>query len=389
MKKITFLINSLSSGGAEKVLSVLANELVKQGYGVEIIFLEKNEFYALDKKIKKTHLSNFDGSENGILKFLFLPILAWRLKRYIKESSITLIQSHVYRANYINILSKIFGGKHKTQIVIPGVVSFYKNEGLLGNLNLFLIKKLFPIADLIIWKSKGMQIDAEKLFNFHKKEIVIYNPCNLEQIENLANEEINDFEFKKDKMYLINIGRMESFKKHEWIIKALKFLPTYIELLLIGDGKNKEKLKKLANELKVSKRVHFLGKKKNPYKYLKKSDIFILSSENGEGFPNVIVEALTCGVTVISSDCISGPREILYPSNDIKKQLNNEDNFEIGDYGILYPVGDIKALKNAIEYLLRNNDIYKMYKNKSIERAKDFSIEKIIEKYEKILLEEI
>ena len=388
MKKITFLINSLSTGGAEKVLTVMANNLVNE-YDVEIIFLERNEFYKLDRRIKKTYLSKFSGKEKPVIKFLFLPLFAYRLKKYIKAKNIKSVQSHLFRAHYVNLLAKIFRSSHKAQLVIPAAISFYKNEGLLGKLNLFLVKKLFPKADLIIWKSERMKLDADRLLEIKVRQTVIYNPIDLKSISELSNEKIEDFQFKKNKIYILNIGRMESFKRQEWIIKALKFLPSNIELLLIGDGKNRKKLEKLSSELKLSKRVHFLGKKKNPYKYLKRSDIFILSSENGEGFPNVIVEALACGVPVISSDCISGPREILYPSSDITKQLKKEDNFELGDYGILYPVGNIEALKNAIEYLLNNKDVYKKYKKKSIERAKDFSIEKIIEKYKKVLLEEI
>jgi N-acetylgalactosamine-N,N'-diacetylbacillosaminyl-diphospho-undecaprenol 4-alpha-N-acetylgalactosaminyltransferase len=377
----------LAAGGAEKVLATIANELINE-YDIEVIFLEKNEFYELDKRIKKVYLSNFNGKESPIKKFVYLPILALKLKKYIKNHNINLLQSHVYRANYINILAKLLGSKHKTEIVVSGVISFYKKEGFVGKLNLFLIKYLFPKADLIIWKSKGMQYDAIKLFKLNNKQIVINNPNNLNEIAQLSEEKIKDFSFNPNKTYLINIGRMESFKKQEWIIRALKDLNEDIELILIGDGKNRKNLEELAKDLNLSKRVHFLGKKKNPYKYLKRSNIFVLSSDNGEGFPNVIVEALACGVPVIASDCISGPREILFPSSDIRKQLKYNDSFELGDYGILYPIGNTKELGRAIKYLLNNKEIYKNYQAKTSERAKDFSLEKIIEKYKKVLLEE-
>ena len=385
MNKITFLINSLSSGGAEKVLSVIIEELVKEKYSVRVIFLEKNEFYKLPKEVEKVYLSNFTGKENALIKFLFLSLFAWRLKRYIKLHNIKLIQSHIFRSNYVNLLAKLFGSNHKAQIVIAGIIGAYKNRKLIGKFNLYLIKKLFSKADLIIWKSKRMQYDANSLFNFNTKQIVINNPYHIEKIKKLSTEKIDDFEFDKNKMYLINIARMESFKKQEWIIKALPFLDDNIELILIGDGKNKQNLKNMANELGVSKRVHFLGKKSNPYKYLAKSDIFILSSDNGEGFPNVLVEALICEIPVISSDCIAGPREILYPSSDITKQLKKGDGFEIGEYGILFAIGDIRALKEAINFLLKNKKLYYEYKNKSIKRAEDFCVENIIKKYKKIL----
>ena len=385
-KKIIFLINSLASGGAEKVVATLINKLVNE-FDIELILLEKNEFYKVDKRVKKVYLSKLRGNESSIKKFLYLPVFAYKLKKYIKENNISLIQSHMFRANYVNLLSKFIGSNHTTQVVVHGAPIFYRDEGLSGKINLFLIKKLFKFADLIIYVSERMKIESNNLFKFKKKQIVIHNPYNLKEINRLAEEEVNDFNFMKDKVYLINIGRMESFKKQEWIIKALKYLPSNIELLLIGDGVNRKNLEKLAKDLNLSDRVHFLGRKKNPYKYLKRSDIFILSSENGEGFPNVIVEALACGVPVIASDCISGPREILFPYSDITKQLKITDNFEVGDYGILYPIGNIKALKEAIEYLLKNKDLYENFKNKAFERAKDFSVDKIVEKYKKVLLD--
>ena len=386
MQKLTFIINSLSSGGAEKVLSVIANELVKK-YEVEIIFLEKNEFYELDKRVKKTYLSNFNGNENGIKKLLYLPILAWRLKKYIKKNNIRLLQSHLYRANYVNVLAKLFGSNHKAQIVNAGVISRYLKEGITGKINLFLIKHLYKKANLIIWKSKGMQIDANELFNFRNRQIIINNPYNLEKIEQLANEKIDDFEFKKDKIYLINVGRMESFKKQEWIIQSLKFLDKKVELILIGDGENRKNLEKLAIEEKILSRIHFLGKKKNPFRYVRKSDIFILSSDNGEGFPNVLIEALICDVPAISSDCLSGPREILAPDTDINKQLQYNDDIEIAKYGILYPIGNVKKLAKAVDLLLNNKQLYEKYKNLAPKRAKDFSLEKIIKEYERVLIE--
>ena len=169
-KKITFLINSLATGGAEKVLTTVANKLAKE-FRVEIILLEKNDFYELDKSIKKTYLTEFSGKENPLLKLVYLPILAFKLKKYLKKNNISLLQSHVFRAHYINLLAKLFGSKHRAQIVISGIITFYKNEGLLGKINLFFIKTLFPKADLIVWKSKGMKLDAERIIKLKNKQV--------------------------------------------------------------------------------------------------------------------------------------------------------------------------------------------------------------------------
>ena len=371
MQKITFLINSLFSSGAEKVLSILADEFIKQKYEVEIIFLEKNEFYNLDKKIKKTYLSDFNGSENSIKKLLYIPILAWRLKKYIKQNNISLIQSHIFRANYVNILTKLFGSKHIVQVVTAGRISRYKELGFNGKINLWLIKHLYPKADLIISKAKGMQDDMNKLFYFQNKQIVINNPYDIEKIIALSADDVGNFTFDINKKYLISVGRLIPLKRNQELINSLQFMNENVEIIFLGDGSEKENLKKLAKKLYIENRVHFLGQVQNPYKYLARSDIFVSCSES-EGFPNVLVEAMICGVPVVSSDCISGPREILAP---------NKDN----EYGLLFSIGDSQKMIEYIKFLLNNNDERSRYIENAKKRVKDFSLKNIIKKYKKVL----
>jgi len=371
MQKIIFLINSLSSGGAEKVLSVIVTELIKQNYQVEVIFLEKNEFYKLSKEVKKTYLSNFNGSESALKKLLSIPLLAYRLKKYIQKNDIKLIQSHIFRANYVNVLAKLFGTKHKAQLVTAGRISRYKELGVNGKINLWLIKTLYARADIIISKAQGMQVDMQKFFTFKNKQIVINNPYDIYYIEQLSLEKVDDFTFYEDKKYLISVGRLISLKRNHELIETLVKLPDNVEVIFLGDGNQKEYLQDLVKELNLTNRVHFLGQVKNPYKYIAKSDIFISCSES-EGFPNVLVESMICQTVVVSSDCISGPREIL------------GDN----EFGLLFDVGDKGKLLENINQLLNNDDLRQHLIKKAKQRSCDFSLEKIIQQYKKVLFDE-
>lgn len=381
--KKLILINSLSSGGAEKVVSVILNTLADDHSDqIELVCLEKNDFYEIDKRIKIIYLSDFKGNEGGLKKLLYLPILAWRLKKYLEQNNITLVQSHVYRANYVNVLAKIFGARHKAQVVNAGQVSRYFEEGIVGKINLFLIKHLYKRADLIICKSEGMLLDMQELFDFRNPSIVINNPYDIEKIEALSQEKVDDFEFRDDRVYLVSVGRLIALKRNEDLILALSKLPQHIEVLFIGDGEEREFLENLAKGLGVEDRVHFLGRKSNPFKYLAKSHIFISCSET-EGFPNVLVEAMICGLPVVSTDCKSGPREILAPNTDVNYQLKN--GIEWAEYGCLVPVGGVKEIKEAVEKLLNDSEMRKAYIQKGKERAKEFGLEKIISNYKEVL----
>jgi N-acetylgalactosamine-N,N'-diacetylbacillosaminyl-diphospho-undecaprenol 4-alpha-N-acetylgalactosaminyltransferase len=125
-----------------------------------------------------------------------------------------------------------------------------------------------------------------------------------------------------------------------------------------------------------------LGNRDNPFKYIKKSDVFVLASRE-EGFPNVLIEAMIFGVPVISTDCISGPREILAPKSDIEFQL--KDSIEFAENGILYPVDDMNGLVEALDTLFHDSGMRDRYVKKALEKSKEFSVDKIVEKYKGVL----
>jgi len=385
MPKIGFLVNSLEGGGAEKIVLTLCSELGKKS-DVELICLEKKIFYQFPNYIKITYLIDSKKQNYGNLKKMFiLPFLAWKLKKFIEMNNIELVQSHLNRANYVNILAKLFNSKHKSQIVIHGIISRYQKRGLLGIINLLLIKALYPRANLVITISKAMKNDLIQFLKSPKNIIVINNLYDIKSIYNDSKKCVDDFYFKKDTHYLVSVGRLIKLKRNRDLLYALQYLPTNVELILIGEGDERKNLEIIAKKLNLFQRVHFLGRKQNPFQYMTHCDIFINCSEN-EGFPNVLIEAMTCGLPIISSDCLSGPREILAPNTNINFQL--KDGIEEAEFGILYPVGDIESLVKAISIMLNNKKLRNFYIEKGKRRAFDFSVEKIIKEYKKVLLNE-
>jgi len=362
MKKLTILIYSLASGGAERVVSILLKEL-SQKYEIELVLMRNNIFYDIPKNVKVTFLEDSNPNENGIIKLLKLPFLAYKYSKIKSDISI----SFMNRPNYINVLSNIF---KKSKIIISERIApsqEYKNNNLKDKISKFLIKTLYPKADIVVPNSKYIAYELETIFNVQKTK-VIYNPI----IKKECNPQRND------KFIFIHIGRMEIQKNHKLLINAFNELNIDAELWLIGDGYLKNELENLAN-----KNVKFLGRQKDVYQFLTKADCFVFSSDY-EGFPNVLLEALNCNLPIISTDCKSGPREILAPNSDFTIQT---DSMEIGEYGILVKVGDKKYLKKAMRFMYENKELRYNFENKAKKRIKEFKIKNIISEWERIVNE--
>ncbi|MFZ8830681.1 MAG: glycosyltransferase [Thermodesulfobacteriaceae bacterium] len=396
--KLYFLINSLAGGGAEKVAIILSEHLPISAF----ILLERDVKYKTDKPI--FFLSNHSTKTSPIIKTLSILIYAYKLSDFIEKNS--LVVSFLERANFVNIISKLFK-KHRAIIS----VRMDQQTGHVGlrKLNKLLVRILYPETDLIIAVSHGVKQSLINLGIEEEKIKVIYNPYPIDEIRELAKEPLGSYEEIFKHPVLITAGRLTK-QKGQWyllrVFKALKEKHKDLKLVILGEGELKDYLVGLSKELRLktyvwdkdelseSFDVYFLGFQKNPFKFMARSKLFVFPSL-WEGFPNALVEAMACGVPVVSSDCRSGPREILAPNTDFNYQTQKP---EFAEYGVLMPVFEVKYKTakepleereimwvETIDKLLEDEGLRKNYSEKAKQRAKDFSIEKIVQEWREVL----
>lgn len=199
------------------------------------------------------------------------------------------------------------------------------------------------------------------------------------------------------KSFLLSVGRLSKQKAHWSLIKAFSLIAkknTDLILVILGEGILKAQLMLLVNELSLTDRVVFKGFDNNPYRYMKNCELFILPSLN-EGFPLVLLEALASGAPVLSSDCVSGPREIISPSSSLKSEVNYEKEFE---FGYLYSnigcemnfdanfISDAdKSLASAIDNILLNKSKLNGLREKGGCRLEPLSLQAIYKEWKMIL----
>ncbi len=372
-KKLSILVNDLDSGGAERVISILL-DMLNSRYDITLYMMHNIIFYDIPKDIKVVVINGSKLEDSGVIKLLKLPLLAWRYKRLNQNSAVSL--SFLSRSNYINIFAKLFGMKGKVVVSERAMPSLQYNNSLQGYINRFLIKTLYKRADIVFANSKGNAVDL--INNFKIEDVkVIYNIFNIDRIVNLSNRYAL---LDNSRFNFITIGRLDEGKNHQLLIKAIKEIDA--NLYIIGDGVLREELESLIKELNLEDRVFLLGKHKNPYKYISKADCFLFASKR-EGFPNVLVEALACRLPVISTDCQSGPREILAPESDVNFQLR--EIVEVANYGILVSINSKEKMVEAMEVIKNSQKLRDSYKKKSLKRAMEFNKDRIIDEFIKII----
>ena len=353
--KIILFMPSIEGGGVEKNFFLISNFLIKRKKNVTVITISRKYRNKFNKKIKfVSPRFNFWDKLSRRAKFI-LGLLFLTREILINKNSIVLS----FQANvYCGILSKFL----RFRLIIRS------NSAPDGWSKNFIKQKFYKFglsnAKKIIVNSQEFKKKIKNKFKLNSK--CIYNPLNKIEIIRLSKRKVNFKFFKKDCLNIINVGRLEEQKDHHTLIKAVNFIKNKIDikLLIIGNGKLQKKLDQFIEVNKLERNIKILNNISNPYPYILKSDLFILSSIY-EGLPNVLLEAITLNKFVISTNCPTGPKEIL----------------SCGKGGILVPTKDYKILGNEIIKFKNNKKIL----TKKIRFAKSemyrFDQKKNLEKY--------
>lgn len=380
-KNIVILVNSMGSGGAERVVSLLNEEFLKDNYIIHLLVLEKSLYFPIHKDVKYVELSK---SKSKFNRFLITFIRGpFKLKKYCQVNKIDIVISHLYRSNYTNSLSKIIGNKTKSIGVQHSHASnSYSTPKFKNSLSKFLIKQLITKLDNTLTVSELMRLDLIENFNFSKEKVFnVGNPINFNKIQSDINDEVYDTSIF-GKFTFISLGSFIKRKNHELIIRAAFLIKDLdFKLILMGQGGLKSFYINLIKELNLENKVEIIDFDPNPFKFLSISDCLINSS-NSEGLPMAILEALACNLPVISSDCLSGPREILAPDSDFEIQISQK--IEYCEFGILFPINNVDLLAEAMRNIIIDKNLQTSYRSKALIRSEYFKSENIYKLYKNV-----
>ena len=370
MKKISVFIYSMGGGGAERVVSNLLFELVRC-YEVHLVLMNERIHYELPNDVKIHFIEKSAPFENGLKKLIKLPFLGLRYKKLCQSIGIDIHFVWMNRPCYVAGFARMFGVNGAmifNECSTPSVL--YKTPNFKSKISKFLLKKLYPKADFIMPNSIGNRDDLALNFGIDERKMeVLYNAIDMEKITKLSNDEIA---FKKP--FFLSVGRLDSGKNHELLIRAYSKLKNCDkDLVILGEGLLRNHLQNVINELNLAQKVHLIGFDNNPYKFMSKCFCFVFVSKF-EGFSNALIEALACGCCVISSDHKSGAKEL----------------FGENKWGFLVGVDDEKATQNAMQRAIDEPGFVEFYATRAKIRAQMFDkiqiskqlIKKIEEIYE-------
>jgi len=354
-KKLVLFMPSLEGGGVEKNFFLISNFLIKKLDDVSVITISKKYKYKFNKKISFLSTKYFFWDSFGrITKYIISLYLLFI--EYLKNRNLTVF---CFQGNILCIIfCKIF----RVKIIIRPNSS---PSGWSQNpFKKFIFSNMLKLADVIIVNSIKFKNELKEKLNIDAE--CIYNPLNYKEIKKLSKKKISNRFFKTDSLKIINIGRLVDQKDQITIVKAVNYLKNRvnINLLIIGEGDKKDKLIRYINSNNLKKIVKIKNHTKNPFPYIKSSNIFILSSLF-EGLPNVLLEAITLNCFVISTDCPTGPSEIL----------------DKGKGGLLFKTSDYMDLSNKILTFIANKKKYEKKLKFAHKRLNRFNYDLNLNKY--------
>lgn len=348
-KKITFIIGSLSAGGAERVVTTLSNQLVEK-YEVHIVILTKcTPFYALNKNVKLFYCREEFQPSNGVFQALKANYSLYKtISNYLKKERIGLTIGFITSANILAILAsrknnipciiseRIFPDKSETQIQWE-----------------ILRKLLYKKANYLVVQTSEIKEQFKSIIDYNKI-VILKNPISPQLSES------RDIHFEKENI-ILNIGRLTNQKAQDVLIKAFANIDNEDwKLIIIGKGEKQEDYEKLIDSLNLNKKVKLLGHTKDIAHFYNKSKIFAFTS-TFEGSPNALIEAMHFGLPSVSTDCPTGPSELITDDHN----------------GYLIPINDQEQLEERLSKLINDEKLREKFSVNAVKSVKLFEAEPV------------
>ena len=375
-KNITILAISLASGGAEKVISLLLKEL-RHDYNVTLVLFHKVLHFQVPEGIEIFAMSENLPNRPFYKKIFDSILFIIKYYRFVKKNNVEISISFLAFPNLINGIVATFNKNVKTIISERG----FPSDNVTSRLSLYISKLFYPIfynkCDKLFSNSVYINNDLKDNFGVKIPMEVIYNPIEL-PIKTIKPEQLN---IETKKLKLITAGTINKRKNQIMIIRAISESNLEYNFSILGDGDLKEYLKQAIIQRKLNDQIALKGKVKNVNEYLLNNQCFVLSSFT-EGFPNALIEAMAVGLPCVSTNCLSGPLELLNENDPI--QINDGD-FYIGKYGLLVNNDDHIGLSKALDFYHNNPSERERFSSLGMKRAKAYELKTIYNQFKQFI----
>lgn len=361
---VAVYLPSLEAGGAERVMLTVANSLAKRDYSVQLVVGNAKGGFRPDVS-DSVELLDLDVPATPIAPTVgaLAPFY-----RYLNRENPGVVISSMIHVNDVLLLAwKLSDAASRMVVTEHNNPTENMRESIKNRVLYRAAYFEYPWADRLVAVSDGVADSLSEVLDVPREEIVrIYNPVVSDDLKAKSSQHADHTWFDGEDPVLLNVGRLTEQKNQALLLEAFSRVRdrSDAKLIIVGKGKKERSLRDLAEALGIEDHVDIVSWVDNPYAFMASADVFVLSSRH-EGLPTVLIEALACGCQVVSTDCPSGPREIL----------------DDGKYGTLVENYSPEALSEAIEEQIRDP----IDEDALRARGDDFSVERCIENYDRLI----
>ncbi len=366
--RLLFVLPSLGGGGAERVVTHLLRRFSQRGYGTSLLTFADADDYpgSLPLEVERISLG-----KRGTLDAARVLL---RFVRILRVEPPTVLVSFLHYANILSVVARTLSARRFRLVISErNFPPSYLDEVRFRRLVTLLIRKTYRRADALVAVTNGIADCLARDFAVPRERIsVVPNPVPVGKLRKLADSPMPSHQSPPFERYVLFVGRLSRQKRPDRLLRVFRRIADDIPgvgLVVAGTGELDGAVRELAVELGVEHRVAFLGFVANPYPLMRRAEVLCLTSDY-EGFPNVLLEAMANGCPVVSTDCLTGPGELI----------------EHGVSGFLVPPEDEDGFAGFLETILRDRELRRRMSRAAGSRADHFELDRLLPTFEVAIL---